>query len=765
MVKLINFLKIKRFSIPILIFVLLIILFIIGSWLYYSSIHEKWLENRDSQIKQLLNYYNILNSKVKSSLTTYVQRKSTETKKQLVKISDYAIIYDIKGREIGKISEQQKTPVPLQNVSSHFINTLILIEDKNFRDHEGVDYTATLRAMMQNIIHFKIRQGGSTITQQLAKVLFFPEQEKSLERKIYEMFIAQEIERLFSKEQILFMYVNYIYFGHNLFGIENACRYYFNKRAKDLSLVDSALLVSLISNPGLYSPFNHPQKAKRHHLLILKTMSKEKSSTDSFDYEETHKRFWQKYNYKQIMARHQQEGVVKNSYVLEEVKQQAIETIKLTYHHDSKMIQDFLHNNGWKIYTTIDLDIQKAAEESLRQGIVSYRKSQQPYFSLKHELKQIQGAIIALNPKNGHIKAFVGGDQFEQENQLNRVFQAKRQTGSAFKPICYLAALEKRLITPYSLRFDRYKPIILKDGSIWKVRNYGNRYYNRFITITEAVKVSSNQIAAQIVTEMGVAKVRDILKLSLDLDDAEAKTRFPDEIYSIALGTISMTPLELARVYAMIANQGIRVKPKLLLKITNKNDKRIIFEAANHDGMPKKGLRVAAKESAYQIIEMMRGVLSPGGTGWLTKQEMNLDMDVAGKTGTSQKYRDLWFTGLTPELCTVVWIGHDNNHPLKEGGGKVAGPIFAKFIKRVSSFIPFSRFQVDSSYQFKPRQICRDSGQLAVKNNCSNIEARALFIPGTEAKTYCPVKHNQNEDEVQEFIRHTFEKVKLRSAK
>ncbi len=713
------------------------------TWTYYNSVYKLWLKNRANHNKTLNYYYHVLDKQINSKAYQKPHLNSSQPDFETPQISFSTIIYDIKGREIGKLAKEQRRIVALKNVSKHFRDALIATEDRNYKNHNGVDIMGILRAVARNLMKFRLHQGGSTLTQQLAKLLF-TNREKTIKRKIYEMFIAREIERKYSKDDILLMYVNYVYFGHGVMGIEEAAKFYFNKKAKYLDIAESALLAGLISNPTIFSPFINPENAKARHLRTLKGMVEMKLIPQKL-YKSIHANFWKKYNFKKLFVTKKFiEFNNKSPYVVEEVKRQIIRKLKKRFDNDIQQAHDFLFSKGWRIYTTIDLDIQKQAIYALQKGIYRYRRLAAAS-GVRNSVWGIQGALVAINPKNGYISAFVGGYNFNKKDQFNRAFQAHRQPGSAFKPFVYLAALEKQSINPFSTRLDSYKPIELKNGKVWKVRNYQNSYTDREITLTEALKISSNQIAAQLISEIGVKKVRDIIQRSLDLDDEEAYKRFPRSQYSIALGTSLMTPLELAQAYAMIANEGNRVVPRLILKIQDLAGETILLDDLTNDEKNQSKVRVVSRESAYQLIEMMRQVLTPGGTGWIIQKLYNMKFDVAGKTGTSQKYRDLWFAGFTPELCSVVWIGHDKDYPLSGGGGMIAGPIFGQFMTAVSKRIRFTSFFQNDSVNLKTTEICAQSGLLAVKDKCPNI-LRVSLQPGTEPTKKCDLKHDQKED-------------------
>ncbi len=729
----------------------------VGFWFYYDSIHDRWLRKQNSTMKDLNSYYYEMMKKIHPKAYKRDRVKSRGIQSRSNGISFTTTIYDIKGRIIGKLAYEAREIVGYNGISPYFRAALISTEDRGFFTHQGVSYKGIARAMVRNIMAMRMIQGGSTLTQQLAKLWVTKMKgeksiTRSLDRKIYELFMAKAIEKKYIKDDILLMYMNWIYFGHGVNGVETAAKFYFRKAAKDLDLAESSFLAGIISNPSRFSPFRHPQRSMRRHLRVLKGMNEHGDIPEGLDYKEVHRKFWAKQTFKERSISKLKVYVNKAPYVVEEVMRQVFKKLVNRYNLSIEKAKENLYERGWNIYTSIDLDLQREAVKELRRGLLSYRKAVPKRSRLRRHLKGIQGAIVSIEPSTGYIKAFVGGDEFTKSNQYNRAFQAVRQPGSAFKPICYLAALDNYsanpLASPYTLLFDGEDPIPLEGGKMWKVRNYGNYYLNRPITLTHALKISSNQVAARLVSLMGVTRIRDIMMGALDMDEEKARKRYPEGVYSIALGSIAMTPLELAQVYAMMANHGYRVRPKLILEIKDMDNEIILDDLYNKEERRKRR-PVVSKEAAYLITTMMSHVLSRGGTGNIVQRMIGNKYDVVGKTGTSQKYHDLWFAGYNPELCTVVWVGHDKNMSLSGGGGKIAAPIFARYMNKAYKIYKnklkkrFTRFSRDG-YNLRSHKVCRDSGLIAVEGRCSNIDHHALFIPGdTEPGGYCDWDHSK----------------------
>ncbi len=750
-----NKIKILFITLPLLMLTIGTILF----WFYYQSAYKKWDNDKEIHISTLVNYYREIDRKVNP-----VHYKKPIYSKLTVDSNSHRVnfttfIYDIKGRRIGRFSLEDRSMIGLKNVSNNFIDAVLATEDRGFYHHNGISYKSLLRAILLNIKKLRLHQGGSTITQQLAKVLIRMElrkRERTIERKLYELFMAKEIERLYGKNDILMMYINKIFFGHNVYGIEEASKFYFNKSAKKLSIGESALLAGLIANPSAFSPIKNYENAKARHLRVLEGIAKF-TKLDK-DYKIIHSEFWKNHDFKnkknrKVFVRFKRAPSV--GYVIEEVRREMIQKLKKMFNGDVQKAANLLYTKGWHITTSIDIDIQRIAKKQLKMGLLNYRKKIKGLKRLRGSLNKVQGAIVVLDPSNGHIKAFVGGEEFKRNNQFNRVYQAYRQPGSAFKPITYLAALERRAnsrhITPYTMVKDSFEPIEMQNGTLWKVRNYRNHYTNKYLNLYKALKISSNQVAARLIKEIGVEKIREIVRRSLGWDEQTAIKKLPDGQYSIALGSVEMTPLEIAQLYAMIANKGVAIKPKLILGIKDVVGETIVL-GDDSQSSDNNNIRVVSKESAYQITDMMRGVLEPGGTGGQIKKLAGIKFDIAGKTGTSQEHRDMWFAGFTPQMATVVWIGHDQNKSLSGGGGSVAGPIFGRFMKKVSQKIKFTQFNYDKSYNLRKIKVCRDSGKVAVEGRCTNIDYYAVFKIGREPRDYCELEHNDSIDRAEQLF-------------
>lgn len=522
-------------------------------------------------------------------------------------------VFDIHGRLITTLySEENRLPIDINQVPPNLQNAFISAEDNRFYSHIGIDPVGIARAFVANVLHRGISQGGSTITQQLAKNAFLS-QKQTLKRKIQEAMLALELERKYSKKEILEMYMNEIYFGQGSYGIQTAANTYFGKSVSDLSLKQCALLAGLPKSPNYYSPFNNPKEANERANVVLDQMQKygyisaaDCAAAQAADLQLASKK----------RSSQDDEPTAFIDYVTRQVAE--------------KYGDAALYKQGLKIYTTLDLDKQKAAQRALRNLPTNYTD--------KNGLLQPQVALVSLDPHTGYIVAMIGG---RNHDSFNRATMAVRQPGSAFKPFVYAAALQKGL-TPDTTFDDKE----ISYGS-WTPRNAG-RTYSGTMTIREALIRSVNTIAVQTANQVGP---RRILALAEEMGITTLKDS--DNNLAMALGglTQGVTPLEMAGAYGTFANEGVHVAPVAILKILDQNNN--VLED-NTQTPPEKKQVLSAKE-AYEMTYMLEGVIQSG-----TGAAANIGIPAAGKTGTTDNNVDAWFVGYTPDLVTAVWIGDDS---------------------------------------------------------------------------------------------------------
>ena len=545
-------------------------------------------------------------------------------------------IYDIKGNEIAVVhAEEDREPVKSEEIPENLKKAFLATEDVRFYQHIGIDYRGVMRAMWENISHREVAEGGSTITQQLARNAYL-NQERTFSRKIQEMFLALKIEHRHTKEEILEMYLNQIYFGRGVYGIQAASKYYFNKNVKDLDLNECAMLAGIPKSPNHYSPLNNLEEAQKRKAVVLQQMAKygfiSSSTAQKTAKQEIH------------LVQSAPREVGDAHYFIDYVKQTIID----------KYGDDGLYKGGLKIYTTLDMDMQRAAEEAMKNL---------PETNEANGLKQPQGALVAIDPHSGYIKAMVGG---RGTDMFNRAALAERQPGSAFKPFVYAAALESGY-TPDSIVADTP---FTKYG--WNPQNYDRSFYGS-VPLSAVCAQSLNVATVRVADDIGIDKViryaRDMGISTLVLEGERN-----DVNLSTALGGITrgVTPLELTSAYCTFANKGIYAKGTPIVKVLDK-DGNVLEEYPN----PTSSRRVLKEENAANLDSMLQGVVSHG-----TGTRANIGGHVAGKTGTTSEYHDAWFVGYVPDLVVGVWIGTDDNQTMGTmTGGTLPADIWRIFMK------------------------------------------------------------------------------------
>jgi penicillin-binding protein 1A len=496
----------------------------------------------------------------------------------------------------------------------------------------------------------------------------------SINRKIKDMLIAMQIERNFTKEEIMAMYLNEIYFGHGAYGVQAASNMYFNKDVRDLNLSECALLAGIPRGPYYYSPIINMKASLKRRNIILNRMHELGYITESELQNAKEEAIQLNYNNKRDVL----QAPYFSTYILSELL--------------DKYGANMVYRGGLKIYSTLDMKMQKFAEEAFNDS-------------------GYEGAIVAIEPHSGYIKAMVGGKNFE-ESKFNRATQAQRQPGSAFKPFIYLTAIENGFTPNYIIEDS---PITFENG--WSPENYEKEFRGP-VTLQEAFEDSINVVGVKLLEEVGIKKtVNSAYKAGI-----ESKLR-PD--LSLVLGTSEVNPLEITSAYATIANLGERVSPISIIRIED-------YEGNIIEETTQKKKRMFKEESCYVLIDMMKGVIKTG-TGW----NAEIGRPAGGKTGTTNDFVDAWFIGFTPDLVTAVYIGNDDRKPLgnKMTGGVVAAPIWAKFMKNALNEYKKNDF-------IRPEEIintlvCKQSGLLPVESCPHSVEC--AFIKGTEPHEFCNI--------------------------
>ncbi len=557
-------------------------------------------------------------------------------------------IYDSLGNEIANIhAVENRMPVKIEQVPANLQNAFIAIEDNRFYEHNGIDPKGLARALYANLMKQEIAEGGSTITQQLAKNAYLT-QERTFKRKIQEIFLALQIEKQYTKQEILEMYMNQIYFGQGAYGVQAAARVYFDKSVEELNLAECALLAGLPKSPNYYSPFNNMQAALDRRNVVLDQMVK--------------------YHY--IRADEAREA--KNFELVfaqpnrpEELNDARYFINYVTNFIADKYGPDALYKEGLKIYTTIDLDVQRMAEQAL----LTYLPND---YTDASGIVQPQGAVVAIDPKTGYVKAMVGG---RGSDQFNRAYMAERQPGSAFKPFVFVAALENNF-TPNTVIED--SPVTI-DG--WSPRNDSGRFSGS-VTMRTVATFSMNVPTVKIAMALGMYQAINYA-YEMGISTLVLEGDVNDNNYSTALGglTRGVTPLELTNAYCTFANNGVFMPHIVITKILDRNGN--ILE----ENVPT-GKQVISPESASNLTSMLEDVIKRG-----TGRSANIGRPAAGKTGTTSDYHDAWFVGYTPDLVAGVWVGNDDNTPT-DGimGGGIPAMIWSMFMQNALLNTPVHDF-------------------------------------------------------------------------
>lgn len=518
----------------------------------------------------------------------------------------------------------------LKEMSPWIPKAVVAIEDRRFYDHYGVDPIGIARAMVTNIIHSRSKQGGSTLTQQLAKNLFLSP-DRTLERKVQEALLALWLEHKYTKDQILEMYLNRVYLGSGAYGVEAASRRYFGKSAKDVDLMEAATLAGLLKAPSRLSPARDPKAANDRAKLVLAAMKEEGMVNDAEVVMAE----------AEPMARAESYWTGSENYVADQVVQQLPFLIGET---DKDIV----------VETTLDMTLERAAEEAIRTQI-----------SENGEKRDVsQGALVSID-KSGAIRAMVGGVDYAQ-SQFNRATDAKRQPGSTFKPFVYLAALEAGR-TPNTIRNDA--PVRIGN---WTPRNYGGKYMGE-VTLTTALSHSLNSVAAQLIMEVGTDKVIEVAH-RLGIHSALSDNA------SIALGTSEVSLLELTGAFVPFANGGYKPQLRLISKVEDTNGKTI------YDFGEITANRVVEPDIVGMMNAMLEQTVENG-----TARKAAIDRPSAGKTGTSQDFRDAWFIGYTTDYVTGIWFGNDDGHPMKTiSGGSLPVRAWKSYMTVAEKSLPVS---------------------------------------------------------------------------
>ena len=596
-------------------------------------------------------------------------------------------IYDDNDELITELHVERRIFVPLAHIPQALRDAVIATEDKRFYYHWGVDPIGIARATVQNYRRGRVVEGGSTITQQLTKVLFLTP-DKSMERKLKEAVLALELERRYTKDRILEMYLNQVYFGHGAYGVEAAARTYYGKSVAELNVREAALLAGLPRAPTTYSPFEHSEAAKRRREVVLRRLVEYGALKDA-----EAKRLARADLGLIPPERRRTTG----QYFLDYVQQTL----------EAKYGADLVFKGGLNVYTTLSPTMQLAAEQSLRDGL----KALEGRTGKGRPGEHPEGAIVTVEPHTGYVRAMVGGYDFFR-SEFNRAVQARRQPGSVFKPFIYIAALESGLTPATRVEDAPVSYAVGANGQVWKPENY-DRKFRGSTTLQQALEESVNVVTVKLQESVGLNRTIQVARrfgISSPLDVN----------LSLALGTSDMTLIELTSAYGALANQGQWLPPTTIRYVTDPQGKLL------EENLPEPREAVSP-ETAFVITHMLRGVVERG-TGQAAKA---LGRPVAAKTGTTNDYSNAWFIGYTPRLATGVWVGYDRPRSLgkDETGSRVAVPIWTGFMTKVLGDSPKEDFSM-------PDRVVLVPVDLDPSNECVRVVTMA-FVKGTEPAVAC----------------------------
>jgi 1A family penicillin-binding protein len=620
-------------------------------------------------------------------------------------------LYDRNNQPVFTIFQERRIETPLSDVSPHLVNAVISVEDQRFYEHGGIDLIRILAAAVTNIREHRAAQGGSTLTQQLARQSFLTS-DKTLRRKLKEAVLAWRLEREFTKDQLLELYLNKVYFGDGLYGVEAASLGFFGKHARDVDVAEAALLAGLVKSPSTYAPTINLERAVARRNVVLQAM-RDTKVIDAATYETALRS-------QPHLADTLRSEETYGQHFKEEVRKQLVQ----------RFGWERVYQGGLKVYTTIDPAMQTAAEAEVARSLAEIEQRQlKRVKQAQSSTDPLQAALVALDPTTGEVRAMVGGRNFDQ-SRFNRATQAHRQAGSAFKPFVYASALEQGF-TPASVITGLDNPIETLQGA-WVPDDHGG---SGAMTMRAALKTSSNRAAVQLLQQIGIpTAVRYAQRLGIG--------GLP-EVPSLALGSGEVTVLSMTSAYSAFANQGMFTPPSLIRRVDDSSG-RVLYMSSTHED------RALSEATAFIMTSMMSDVIN-GGTAWQARR-VGFTLPAAGKTGTTNDYRDAWFVGFTPHLVTGVWIGYDMPRTIIANGyaGELAVPLWGRFMAAATRSDKPDSFTMPATVV--PVTICRLSGKLPTAgcesavmfDRDGNPTDRSMlyteyFVRGTEPTAYCPL--------------------------
>jgi 1A family penicillin-binding protein len=622
-------------------------------------------------------------------------------------------LYDDADRPVFTIYREQRIEVPLSKMSPHLVDAIVAIEDQRFFEHHGFDLTRIAGAALANLRHQRAAQGGSTITQQLARQSFLTP-DKTLRRKVAELMLAARLERMYSKRRILEMYLNRVYFGDGFYGAEAASLGFFGKHASDLDVAEAALLAGLVKSPSSYAPTISRSRAVARRNVVLQAM-RETGKIDEAQWQQSRA---------EPLALHdalEANDTGFGGYFKEQVRRELV----------SRFGWERVYEGGLRVYTTFDPAMQRAAEAAVQETLkdlderraAAAKRAKRPLPG-----EPLQAALVAIEPGSGAVRAMVGGRDFD-DSSFNRAVQARRQPGSAFKPFIYAEALESGF-TPATLIDHLDDPVLTAQGA-WSPED--EHLDTTAVTLRTGLRTSSNRAAVQLLQEVGIDKTIRYAK-SVGISGLP-------EVPSLALGSGDVTLLSLATAYVPFADEGISHRSYLVRRVADRNG-NVIFSVSDEAS------RVLSETSAFLMAQMLADVVD-GGTAYRVRA-LGFTLPAAGKTGTTNGYNDAWFVGFTPSVLAGVWVGYDQPHTIMRNGyaGDVAVPMWTRFMKRATAGAKAQWYAVPANVV--SMRVCRMSGKLAVDGcehvpvvtKSGDVQLRSMvydeyFLRGTEPTETC----------------------------
>jgi 1A family penicillin-binding protein len=629
-------------------------------------------------------------------------------------------VFDASDQLAFTIYQEQRIEVPLSEISPNLIHALIDVEDQRFYNHHGFDLVRIGSAALANVRHRRAVQGGSTITQQLARQSFL-RPDKTMHRKMQELILAARIERMYSKDEILELYLNKVYFGDGLYGVEAASRGYFGKHASELSVSEAALLAGLVKSPSSYAPTVNLERAIARRNVVLQTML-EAGDIDRATWQKARA---QRVQLRDVLRAQEPHG----QYFKEQVRRELVD----------RFGWQRVYQGGLRVYSTIDMPMQIAAEAAVEESLKELDQKREAIRARRAAQKKaplpqdnpadvLQAAVVAMDPESGHVRTMVGGRDFGAST-FNRAVQAKRQPGSAFKPFVYAAALEAGY-SPASVIDDLDQPIATLQGA-WTPEDGHSDATS--MTMRAALRISSNRAAVRMLQQVGIPRTVQEAK-DLGVGDVPS-------VPSLALGSGEVTLQSMTAAYAAFANNGLVPKPVLIRRVEDQ-DGRLLYAAQ------ESSTRAISDASAFLMSTMLADVINAG-TGSKARR-FGFTLPAAGKTGTTNDFNDAWFVGYTPHIVAGVWVGFDQPHTILPNGfaADVAVPLWARFMKAATRDAKPDWFAPAPGVT--TATVCRISGKLAT-DGCQQVEVVAdngqverrsmvyteYFARGTVPTTFC----------------------------